>query len=763
MWESDQTPKHYRALFEGHPQPMWVYDTTSLAFLAVNEAALARYGYSRDEFLAMTLRDIRPEADVPALEENLGRERTRLQQSGDWRHRLKDGRIILVEVRSSSIEFEGRQARLVIADDVTEQRALARKIQESEERFRAVAHVTADVIWDWSLKENQTWYSDGLLRIFGHSPEIGRTDPDFWVNHIHPEDRERVVQSTHDAIGHKRPRWGDQYRFVRQDGSVAHVQDNAYLLYDADGELLRLVGGISDISDRKAAEVRLAQQAALLDLARDAIIVHDMQQRVEFWNEGAERTYGWSKSEAIGKSLTELLCGDGETLAAPVAATRDAGEWTGEISLRRKDGRRITVEGSWTLVRNESGEPTSILAIETDVTKRIALEEQLRQSQRMEAVGQLTGGIAHDFNNLLTVILGNSELLVEQLPEGHRLRPLAEMSLSAATRGAELTQRLLAFARRQPLDPKAVDIGAMLTGMDSLLRRTIAADIVLEIIPDERAGGALVDPSQLEAAVLNLCLNARDAMPDGGRLTVEARSVVLDEQYSEGHLEAAAGEYVMIAVSDNGTGIAPELLSQVFEPFFTTKEVGKGTGLGLSMVYGFARQSGGHVSIYSELGQGTSVKIYLPKAQSSELVSMNDPALQIAAGGGETVLLVEDDPLVRVHVQGQLESLGYQVVSAAGAVEALAIIAADHEIDLLFTDVMMPGTMNGAQLARAVQQLRPDMPVLFTSGYAENAITHQGYLLAGVTLLSKPYSRVELAQKLSGALFDRASLLLDLL
>lgn len=761
MWLKFTRPRRegrslYHLIFGSHPQPMWVYDLQTLRFLEVNEAAISLYGYSRDEFLGMSIKSIRPIEDWPQLEENLNKSTGGLQRSGEWRHRLKDGRIVFVEISSSEIDFEGRGARLVIATDVTTRRALEQKILESEERFRAVAHVTADVIWDWSREDDRTWYSDGLQKIFGHSPEVGNIGSGFWLDHIHPEDRPRVVQSTEDAIARGLPIWEDQYRFLREDGSVAYVEDSARLIFGADGKIVRLVGGMTDISERKAAEAKLSQQAALLDKAQDAIIVRDLAHRVLYWNQSAERIYGWTRTEAEGISLADLLSADAEIFSEPTAITLTRGEWTGKINQRRKDGSSLVIEGRWTLVKDAQGNPSSILAIETDVTKQVALEEQLLQAQRLEAIGQLTGGIAHDFNNLLTVILGNSELLVEQLPDDDPLRVLAEMTKTAAERGAELTRRLLAFARRQPLEPKIVPINTLLAEMKGLLARTLTADISIELAPGNDVGNALVDPAQLEAAVLNLCINARDAMTGGGRLTIETANVALDEEYAEGNVEVAAGEYVMIAVSDTGTGITQQNLARVFEPFFTTKDVGKGTGLGLSMVYGFARQSGGHTKIYSEMGQGTTVKLYLPRMNIENGQSDTDSSVPVARGGAEVILLVEDDDLVRVHVGSQLTALGYSVVPVVDAHQAVDVINQGARFDLLFTDVVMPGGMNGKQLADAVRRLRPELPVLFTSGYAENAIAHQGQLDPGVSLLSKPYSRADLARKVRAALLGHS-------
>ncbi|MBL8705245.1 MAG: response regulator, partial [Rhodospirillales bacterium] len=381
------------------------------------------------------------------------------------------------------------------------------------------------------------------------------------------------------------------------------------------------------------------------------------------------------------------------------------------------------------------------------------LNQKLRQSQKMEAVGQLTGGVAHDFNNLLTVILGSNEMLAQSLAGNPELRGIAELAVKAAERGAELTNRLLAFGRRQALSPTPSDINRLLAGMEKLLRRTLGEHVDIEMVQSGGLWKAMVDTGQIENAILNLCLNARDAMPQGGRLTIETANVRLDAAYADRHSELEPGQYVMVAVSDTGTGMDAATLERAFEPFFTTKEVGKGSGLGLSMVYGFIKQSKGHVRIYSEQGQGTTVKLYLPRAYTGKPTEEEASGGVAARRGDEKILLVEDDELVRDHVSAQLKSLGYDVVVAANGPEALDLIRRSA-FDLLFTDIVMPGGMNGRQLADEARKLRPTMPVLFTSGYTENAIVHHGRLDPGVHLLQKPYRRQELAAKLR-AVLDR--------
>jgi signal transduction histidine kinase len=376
---------------------------------------------------------------------------------------------------------------------------------------------------------------------------------------------------------------------------------------------------------------------------------------------------------------------------------------------------------------------------------------QLRQAQKMEAVGQLTGGIAHDLNNILTVITGTIEILAEAVAGQPQLAAIAKMIDEAAARGADLTQRLLAFARKQPLQPCEVDVNALVIEATNLLRPTLGEQIEVHRVLADDTPRALIDPSQLTNAILNLALNARDAMADGGKLTIETGNVVLDDNYVSMNADVAAGNYVMVAVTDSGHGIPADILDHVFEPFFTTKEVGKGSGLGLSMVYGFVKQSNGHIKIYSEEGHGTTLRIYLPQAIGAAAIA--DPAATSSfEGGDETILVVEDDHLVRTFVVGQIQSLGYTTLAAVNAAEAMVVIESPQEIDLMFTDMIMPGAMNGRQLADAALQRRVGLKVLFTSGYSNEAIIHQGHLDAGVLLLAKPYRKSDLARMIRAAL-----------
>jgi signal transduction histidine kinase len=413
---------------------------------------------------------------------------------------------------------------------------------------------------------------------------------------------------------------------------------------------------------------------------------------------------------------------------------------------------RVQLQQAYAALEEETKQRREAEAMVRRFQEIEATEAQIRQAERMEAIGQLTGGVAHDFNNILTVITGCIEMLADAVKNRPELAQMTDMINSAATRGADLTKHLLAFARRQPLQPRPTDVNLLVVDAARLLRPTLGEQIEIDSMLAHDSAPALIDASQLSTAILNLALNARDAMPNGGKLTLETRNVVLDEDYAAMNSEVSPGSYVMIAVSDTGEGIPGSLLDKVFEPFFTTKGLGKGSGLGLSMVYGFVKQSNGHVKIYSEPGHGTTVKLYLPQASSREEARADEAGAGTAEGGDESILIVEDDALVREYVVTQIQRLGYETLAARNAAEALETIDSSRRIDLLFTDVIMPGGMNGRQLATKALKRRPELKVLYTSGYTENAIVHHGRLDAGVLLLAKPYVSADLARMIRIAL-----------
>jgi PAS domain S-box-containing protein len=499
----------------------------------------------------------------------------------------------------------------------------------------------------------------------------------------------------------------------------------------------------------------------------DAVLVVDNDGKIALSNASAERILHYHSGMTLADLRAENVAyhPDGSTLLAlddgPIARALRGEQFDGvEVVVHRGNRHEpiyLLVSGRPLL--DASGAISGGSLIFHDVTAERETERKLHQSQRLDAVGKLTGGVAHDFNNMLTVIGGTTEILLERLHGQPDLQSVAALINQAADRCTDLIQHLLAFARKQPLRPRNVDVNTTVIDISRLLRPTLGEQIEVDSFLEQELPAALVNPSQLANALINLAINARDAMPDGGKLMLETGNVVLDAAYARANADVHPGAYVMIAVTDTGTGMSAEMCEKVFEPFFTTKEVGKGTGLGLSMVYGFVKQSCGHIKIYSELGHGTTIRLYLPAADGSADATI--PVLLAIPGAGETILVVEDDGLVRGFVIAQLQGLGYRTVAATNGQEALAHVESGRPFDLLFTDVVMPGGITGRQLADEVVRRRPGAKVLYTSGYTENAIVHQGRLDPGVMLLSKPYRKSELASMVRRALGDAATEIRD--
>lgn len=602
----------------------------------VNDAFERLTGFSSGEALGQTPRLLQgPGTDRLQLDRIRQALRGRLPVRCELLNYGKSGQSYWLEVDITPLfDDEGQCTHFVAVErDITERKIQEEELREFQERFQLISRATNDVIWDWDLVSDDVWWNDAITRVFGHVISELEPGSSSWINRIHLDDRERVLESIHEVIEGDEEYWSSEYRFIMRDGTSAAVIDRGFVIRDENGRAVRMVGSMLDITERNQ------------------------------------------------------------------------------------------------------------------------VERQLREAQKLEAVGHLTGGVAHDFNNLLTVIMGYAEMLSELLTDPSA-RSMAKMTLSAAERGAELTNRLLAFARRQPLDPKPTDINRQVAAMQALIRRTLWESIEIEFASEPGLGIAEIDPGGLDTALLNLVVNARDAMPEGGKLTIETANTLLDPDYAERHPEVSPGEYVMVCVSDTGVGMDPETVARAFEPFFTTKAEGKGSGLGLSMVFGFTKQSGGHIKIYSEPGEGTSVKLYFPRVQARQDPDVPPAAQGRPQGGTEHILIVEDNDLVLEHLKNQLETLGYRVTTAMSGPEAMDVLRAHGDIDLLLTDIVMPGGMNGRELADLARVHRPSLRVMFTSGYTENAIVHQGRLDPGVTLLSKPYTRLELATKVR-AVLDR--------
>jgi PAS domain S-box-containing protein len=577
-------------------------------------------------------------------------------------------------------------------------------------------------------------------------PEPYRSRHDGYIRH-HLETGERRI------IG-----IGRQVMARRKSGAIfpAHLSVSGF---EAGGRRF-FTGIVHDLSDQRERGVLGEQMLfeAVFNQLPDALFIIDTGNKVVLCNPAVTRVFGFTPEEIIGRDSSMLYesAGEFERMQQVLEGLRER-QATAPLTVRyrRKSGEAFPAETVAAVLRDQGGGFSGFLTLNRDISQQVVQDEALRKSQRMEAIGQLTGGIAHDFNNLLTIITGNHELLEMELEDAEQ-RDLLARANNAALMGARLTSRLLTFARRRRLDPVVLDLNEQVLGMAELLRRTLGEAIALGTLLAPRLWPTRADPSEVENAVLNLAINARDAMPAGGKLVIETRNVVLDEAAVANEVGVGPGDYVRLSVSDTGTGMTAAVLARVFEPFFTTKEPGKGTGLGLSVIYGFVKQSGGHVTVYSEQGKGTTVNLYLPRvtSDSDREASAVAPAATVPLGG-ETVLLVEDNPQVRNVTAKRLQHLGYAVVEAESAAGAIDVLGSRSDIDLIFSDVVMPGGMSGFDLAQWARQNRPAIPILLTSGFAEDVARSGETLASAHEILRKPYTGPDLARALRRALDGR--------
>jgi PAS domain S-box-containing protein len=657
---------------------------------------------------------------------------------------------------------------------------IEQRLKATEERFR-IAQVAGGIGWfEWDLVTDAWEWTPHVAVLFGFDPETPRPLFTDWQPAIFIDDVPKL-RSAVEIAGERGPYYVE-FRVTHPDGSVHWIAGKGEITKDATGQARRVAGVYYEISERKALEAQflalneslearvadrarqLAATAAqlaeterrfhlLIDAVTDyAIFMLDTAGNVVSWNPGAERIKGYSSAEILGHHFSRFYTEDDRQKGLPrtaLATAERTGKYEAEGWRCRKDGTTFMANVVINAIRHASGRLLGFAKITRDITEKKAAEEQLRQAQKMEVVGQLTGGVAHDFNNLLTVIMGNLDHLDRILPPAQSTQRIIAAALRGASRAAMLTHRLLAFSRRQPLMPEVLSANKLVAGISELLRRTLGESILIETV---LAGGlwpTLADGNQLENALINLAINARDAMPDGGKLTIETANTHLDEAYARMHEEVQPGQYVGIFVTDTGAGMARETVAHAFEPFFTTKEIGQGTGLGLSQVYGFIKQSGGHVKIYSEVGEGTTVKLYLPRYRGAENVVDERPeTYQLPRGRSELVLVVEDDPDVRDYTVEMVGDLGYSVLSAPDGASALRLLDSHRQVSLLFTDVGLPGGMNGRQLAEQALRRQPRLKVLYTTGYARNAIVNQGRLDPAVEVVFKPFTYSDLATKI---------------
>ncbi|HTI69488.1 MAG TPA: PAS domain S-box protein [Candidatus Limnocylindria bacterium] len=804
-----------------------------------------------------------------ALDDHLVRH---LPYDVEYRLRARSGHYRWINARGQALwDAEGKPYRMAGSIlDITEGKAATASLKASEERFQLLSKATNDAIWDWDITADRLWWNEGFESLFGYKRDEIDTTLAFWEQLVHPVDAERVHRLFHASLSGGRQVWTDEYRFRRQDGTYAYVLDRGYVIRDAEGKPIRMIGGITDltarqeaeeernknillyrflfdrnplamwiydletlrflevnesaidqygysrteflsmnvrnirppedvpvleetvrnlrqspntgirrhlrkdgtlidveivsqsisfsgrearlvlannITERKKAQERIAQQAALIDEAQDAIVLKDLEGRILFWNRSAERILGWTREEAVGQRTQDLLGDSDDSFQARLKTLQEKGTWAGETIRRTKSGQRVTMESRWTLVRDEQGQARSILGINTDITERKRLESQFLRAQRMESIGTLAGGIAHDLNNVLAPILMSIDLLKLNANSQETLDTL-EMIETSAQRGAGMVRQVLSFARGLDGQRVPVPVKHLLKDMEKLVVDTFPKSIRFKNAIAADIWTLIGDPTQLHQVLLNLCVNARDAMPNGGDLTIKAQNCVLEENFPALMAKVKPGRYVSISVSDTGCGIRPAVIDRIFEPFFTTKDIGKGTGLGLATVLAIVKSHGGYINVSSEPNRGSAFHIYLPADAENRRPADAANLEELRRGKGQLILVVDDEVAIRSVTQQTLQAFGYSTLLASNGSEAVALYLQNQgRIAAVMTDMMMP-VMDGPATIAALRRLDPAVKIIGTSGMHSNGGVTKA-IAAGIKhFLPKPFTADTLLQVL---------------
>ncbi len=755
----------FRGMFKDHSAVMLLIDPHTGQIVEANQAAAQYYGYPLENMIKMKIQQLNLLSPAEVMQK-MGGAFNKQVNIFEFRHVLADGQIRDVEVHSTPIAIQNQTLLFSIIHDITERKRAEKALRESAVRLRQAHQMAKLGHWDWEMFNGELSWSDEVYAIFGRDKYNFQPSKESFEGCIHPDDYQDFLNERETAIAKNRP-VDIEHRIKLPDGTIRYVQELAEILKDNDGNIVRVSGTVQDITERKQAEKALAQKSKLLEEAQvlanlgswEWDIVHDTWYFSEQW----QKIHGVSDNDLDTSKLIEIA--HPEDAAHIKKAFTDAKEhgkiYDIEHRIIRADNKEIRYIKAFGDVEydQDTGSPVRMVGAAQDITERKQaeteqekLQEQLSQAQKMESVGRLAGGVAHDFNNMLGVILGHTELALLQADENHELHDDLKEIQKAAKRSADITKQLLAFARKQTISPRQLDLNDTVESMLNMLRRLIGEDIDLVWKPSAHLWSVKMDPSQVDQILANLCINAKDAISGVGKLTIETGKKSFDEEYCKEHPGFIPGDFVLLAVSDNGCGMDKKTLDNLFEPFFTTKEVGKGTGLGLATIYGIVKQNNGFINVYSEPGQGSTFRIYLPRLVADEDIDKAVPEKKEAAGGTETILLVEDEPTILRMTRMMLEKKGYTVLPAATPGEAVEK-AKNHSspIDLLMTDVVMP-EMNGRELSGLITDLYPDIKLLFMSGYTSDIIAHQGVLDAGVAFIQKPFSMADLTEKMRNIL-----------
>ena len=743
----------YKTLLLTTPEGFWLCDTEG-NLLDVNEAYCRMSGYSREELLCLRIPDLelleKPEETARHIQRVIGSGFDRFESQ----HRRKDGSVMDVEISVSFLRATGQL--LLFVREITSRKQTEEELATHRAQLEEAQAIARLGSWNWDIPTNTLTWSAELYRIFELRPEEFGATHEAFLELLHPEDRARFKAVLEGGLSGDRP-YDCEVRIICSDCSIRVLHTRGRVIVDQSGKPLRMFGTAQDITERRRAEQALQESEArfrsLFENASDLITVLDAAGCIRFQSPSVERVLGYLPEALLGRNAFDWIHPE-DAARAQAALARGRHQPPGITPL---ECRFRHLNGSWVTLQSvgrefpTQGDEQLLVVHSRNVTKQKQLEAQLRESQKMEAIGQLAGGVAHDSNNMLSIIFGHCELLEKALPPKSALSDSVGEILRASERVATLNRQLLAFSRQQVLAPKVVALNGIVAEAETLLRRIIGEDVRLMTVLRPDLHPVRVDPGQIDQVILNLAVNARDAMPRGGALTLETSEVERESTMGK----SAPGKYILLTVSDTGTGMTPEIQARIFEPFFTTKITGKGTGLGLSVADGIVKQSGGHIAVESAPGRGTTFKIYLPAVDAEPPAAPAQSAPSKRVGGSETILLAEDEQRVRAMTAITLESLGYRVLQAASGEEAMRLAEeAREKIDLLMTDVVMPG-MNGRDLADALRARDPGLKVLFQSGYTGDVVVRHDSLHAEKAFLQKPYRLDALAKKVREVLEQR--------